>query len=92
MAETDWRKIITDPIEKRIFDALADSTWEWRTLDTLARIARLGKEETRQLLERYPTLVRRSLTGDDLYTLQERYFARKDPITTFWDIASSSST
>ena len=45
MLETDWRKVISDPIETKLFDALEDPRWEWRTISALSRATGLGPED-----------------------------------------------
>lgn len=96
MAETDWRKIVTHPAEIRIFEALEDPQWEWRTLGALSRASGLGEQEVRSILAKYPVLVRKSLLpsekGEDLYTLQQAYFERKSLLGKSWGFLSSSSS
>ena len=94
--ETDWKKVVTDPTEKLVFEALADATWEWRTLGALFRVSKLSEAEVRRILNQYPQLVRKSKVpsenGEDLYTLQERYFERQSPIQKWWHFTSTSSS
>ncbi len=96
MFETDWRKLVTDPQEMRIFQALEDERWHWRTIGALAKASGMQHEEVRRVLEKYPTLVRKSLvpsqSGEELYTLQQRYFERQKPLEKFWNFLSSSSS
>jgi hypothetical protein len=96
MPETDWRGVITDPSERRLFEALEDQQWEWRTVAALSRASGMDELNVRRVLNQYPTLVRRSLTpsqiGEDLYTLQSRYYARQNPLEKGWNFLSSSSS
>ena len=81
MFETDWRKLIADPAEKKVFDALEDPKWEWRTVEALSRLSGLPPDRVRRLLDAHPGLVRKSVVpsadGSDLYTLQAKYLGRQ---------------
>jgi hypothetical protein len=96
MTETEWRRIVTDPSEERIFEALDDPKWEWRTISALARASGRKPDEVRAILARYPTLVRKSTVrgadGDELFTLQRRYFERMGVLAKVWASLSSSSS
>lgn len=94
--ETDWRKAISDPLETKVFEALEDPRWEWRTIPALSRASGLDHEGIRRILRKYPVLVRRSAvpapSGEDLYTLQSRYFDRQSLFEKVWTSVSSSSS
>ncbi|SRR6266568_7543170 len=94
MIETDWNKVITDPVERKLFEALEDPRWEWRTISALSKASGLNQEGTRQVLRKYPVLVRQSVVpaanGEDLYTLRSRYFERQSTLEKFWNSVSSS--
>ena len=96
MFETDWRKVIHDPIETKLFEALENPRWEWRTISALSRSTGLDSEDTRRKLRKYPTLVRQSVipgpSGEDLYTLQSSYFERQSILEKVWTSVSSSSS
>ena len=96
MFETDWRKVISDPIETKLFEALEDPKWEWRTISALSRVIVLGSEDARRILRKYPALVRQSMipgpNGEELYTLQRRFFERQSVLEKFWTSVSSSSS
>ena len=81
MFETDWRNVITDPSERKIFEALEDPKWEWRTVAALSGASGLSQEEVRRVLRSHPGLVRKSIVpshkGAELYTLQRRFFDRQ---------------
>ncbi len=95
MIATDWRQVITDPVEMKIFEALEDPRWDWRTLNALSRASGLDDEGTRRVLRKYPVLVRQSEVpgpnGEELYTLQSRYFDRKSFLEKVLTSVSSSS-
>ena len=97
--ETDWRSVIKDAAELRIFEALEDPQWQWRTVPALARVSGLDEESVRKVLSRYPEFIRQSLVpseaGDDLFTLHERRLKQKSFWEKGWDFlgpSSSSST
>jgi len=95
--KTDWIQVVTDIDEKKVFEALADKTWDWRTINALCGVSGLSEKQVQKTLAKYPVLVRKSRVpskkGEDLYTLQERYLARKsifEKILTFTSSSSSS--
>lgn len=96
MFETEWRRVIRGPVETRLFEALEDPNWEWRTISALSRATGLGPEDTCRILRKYPALVRQSVmpgpSGEELYTLQRRYFERQSIIQKIWTSVSSSSS
>lgn len=97
MAETDWRKVVTDPVEIKIFEAFEDKKWDWRTTSALVHLSGLQVNEVLRILAKYPVLVRRSTfkdpeTGEDLFTLQKRYFEKKGTLRQYWDFLSTSGT
>lgn len=91
-----WRDVVTDPAEVPVFEALEDPKWEWRTLGALARTSGLSETEVRGVLTKYPLLVRRSgvpgKSGEELYTLQSRYFERQGPLEKAWTFMSSNTS
>lgn len=91
--ETNWRKVVTDPQEVKIFEALEDKRYDWRTLHALARKSNLSEDEVRKILAKYPSLVRRSKTlsknGKELFTLQSSYFST---LSTWTFTTSGTST
>ena len=96
MFETDWRKVISDPTEIKLFQSLEDPKWEWRTIYALSRAIGLDVENTRRLLRKYPMFIRQSLVpgpnGEELYTLQRRYFERQSIFDKVWTSVSSTSS
>ena len=96
MSASDWRSVVTDPQHVRIFEALEDPRWEWRTLSALARASGLNAEQTLRVLNTYPTFVRRFAipgpNGEELFTLQSSYFEKKNPLQKAWDFLSAPSS
>jgi hypothetical protein len=72
----DWRSVIRDPEEKRLFEALASPQWDFRTIDGLVEETGLSPKRVRAIIGKYPSLIRRSLVPDregrDLYTLSSK--------------------
>ena len=96
MESPEWRDVIRDTREVQVFEALEDPQWEWRTLGTLCKASGLGPDEVRGILSKYPQFVRKSITqgksGEELFTLQRRYFERMNPVQKVWTIISGSSS
>ena len=67
---------ISDPTERRVLETLADPKWDFRTISGIAKETGFPESEIKEVLEKNPALVRRSLVpgrqGQSLYTLQER--------------------
>ena len=93
---TDWRKVVTDPRHVAAFQALEDARWDWRTASAVAKASGLDALEVRRLPDLYPTLVRRSFqpspSGQDIYTLQSKFFASQPPLQKVWTFLSGSSS
>lgn len=91
--ETNWREVVSHPQEVKIFEALEDKRYAWRTLRALAKNSDLSEDEVRIILAKYPSLVRRSKIlskdGKELFTLQSRYF---NNLSTWSFTTSGSST
>jgi hypothetical protein len=73
---SDWERVITDPDERKVFGALADPKWDFRTIAGLSKDTGLQPDNVSQILEKYPQLVRMSSVpdpkGNILYTLRSR--------------------
>ena len=91
MAELDWRSIITDEREIKMFGALENPKWDWRTVRALSRESGLDQEAIQKIIKMHPELIRKSdvqsQNGEDLYTLQSRFYERKRS----WEFLSSSA-
>jgi hypothetical protein len=75
---SEWRQVVRDPREAKIFEALEDPRYEWRTLKALQRASGMSEQEVRQVLDRNRSLIReaRSQSSEPIWTLQERYWKR----------------
>ncbi len=90
---SDWRKVVRDPKEVKIFEAFEDPRYEWRTMSALQRASGTSEQEVRQVLDRHHSLIReaRSQSGEPIWTLQERYWKRGG-IIQLLDFISHTST
>ena len=74
-----WEEKISDPNERKVFEALSDPAWDFRTAAGISQATGLSESEVRAILQRYPELVRKSAVPDtkgrELFTL------RSHPIT-----------
>jgi hypothetical protein len=71
-----WRDAVSDPHERRVFEALEDERWDFRTVPALAKSAELPEDHVRAVLRRYPQFIRQSFVPDSrgraLYTLASK--------------------
>lgn len=71
-----WQKRIRDPREYKVFKALADPSWDFRTIRGISESTEIPESEVENILGRYPDLVRKSLIPDrkgrELFTLRSR--------------------
>ena len=90
---SEWRKIVRDANEVKLFEALEDPKYEWRSLKALKRESGMTEQEVLQVLNRHRSLVReaRSQAGESIWTLQERYWKRGG-LTQILDFISHTST
>ncbi len=92
MAELNWRNAITDERERKIFEALEDPRWDWRTVRALSKASGLEPEKVLTIITKYPHLIRKSAVpsekGEDLFTLQSRFYQSKK----WWDFLTTTTT
>jgi hypothetical protein len=74
---SSWQTLISDPVERKVFDALSDPQWDFRTIHGISKATALSEPEINAILQKYPELVRRSLVrdedGSELFTLASRH-------------------
>jgi len=69
-----WTDVIHNPDERKVFEALADPKWDFRTVDGIRKASGLPDDEIRSILNKYKgKLVRKSDIPDphgrEIYTL-----------------------
>jgi hypothetical protein len=73
---TSWESSVSDPNERKVFEALSDPEWDFRTIRGISKATGLKEADIDGVLQKYPDLVRRSLVrdedGNDLFTLASR--------------------
>ena len=71
-----WEKEISEPNEVKVFKALSDPRWDFRTLAGISKVTGLTQIEIQNIFRKYPTFVRRSpisnFKEEDLFTLTSR--------------------
>jgi hypothetical protein len=74
--EEKWQTRIHDPREYKVFKALADPSWDFRTIHGISESTGIPEPEIVNTLARYPELVRKSpipdRKGRQLFTLRSR--------------------
>lgn len=90
---SDWRQVVHDSQEIKVFEALEDPKYEWRTMRALQKASGMTEDEVRETLSRYRSLIRegRSHADEPIWTLQERYWKRGG-IAQILDFISHTST
>jgi hypothetical protein len=72
----DWMKVVREPDARRVFEALADDKWDFRTIAGLSASTGIAEDRVRDILRQYESQIRRSLVldrqGRELYTLASR--------------------
>ena len=71
-----WEQIKNEPGAQRVFEALADPAWDFRTLAGISKSSGLSEPEVKVILDKYGVLIRKSTLpatdGRELYTLRSR--------------------
>ncbi len=74
--EESWRKEIHDPREYKVFKALADPSWDFRTIRGISESTGIPEPEVASILAKYQEFVRESRipdrSGRQLFTLRSR--------------------
>jgi len=72
----EWEEEIVDPIERKVFEALSDPRWDFRTVEGIGKATNLNATQVLSVLSKHPDLVRESSIpdryGNRLYTLRSR--------------------
>lgn len=76
MITRKWKDEVLDSKEKKVFEALADPKWDFRTVEGLVKSTKLSPEEIKKIIQKHPELIRKSTVPDrygrQLYTLREK--------------------
>ncbi len=51
--EKKWQDIVTDANERKVFEALADPAWDFRTIGGLVRATGLSEPDVRGIVAKY---------------------------------------
>ena len=69
----EWQTTVTDPTDRRVFEALEDPRWDFRTVEGLSKTMGLSETTVRNVLASYPRFIRQSpipdSEGRELFTL-----------------------
>ncbi len=92
----DWRAAVDEPDARKLFEALSDPQWDFRTIEGLAQSTGLPETQIRQLLEKYRAFVRQSPVldrrGRELYTLAARGSSLREWLSTTRAFISKSTS
>lgn len=50
----EWQTAVTDPTDRRVFEALEDPRWDFRTVEGLSKTTGLPETTVRNVLARHP--------------------------------------
>lgn len=94
LRERAWRAVVTDPVERRVFEALADERWQLRTIHGMARDAKLSPDRVQEIIDKHAPLIRESdipdSAGNRLFALRERAPSWREHLTTFIAVFTGS--
>jgi hypothetical protein len=83
VGKKNWKDIILDTKERKVFEALADFRHVYRTIDGIARSSKLSTNEVREIIIKNFSLIRKypfpDKKGRELYTLQKNQKAQRRP-------------
>lgn len=92
---TSWSAVITDANEHKVFEALSDPEWDFRTVDGISKATNLTAAEVKAILGKYPNLVRKSLVRDndgrELFTLASRRPGPQEIFSEFTSFVTKSA-
>ncbi len=93
----DWTTAVKEPDARKVFEALADERWDFRTVEGLATSTGLSEDRLREILRTYNAFIRQSLVldrhGRELFTLMSRRRSLREWLaTTRAFISKSTST
>jgi hypothetical protein len=76
MSSSDWRKVVKNPGEIKMFDALADTDFTWRTLPALIRESGMKEADVITALWKWRDFIieGRTQAGEPVWALRRRYW------------------
>ena len=90
-----WQTLISEPTERKVFDALSDPQWDFRTVHGISKATDLSEGEVNAILHKYPDLIRRSLVrdedGSELFTLASRTPGPQEIVSQFRSFITKSA-
>ena len=95
-ARRDWREEVSEPDARKVFEALADPKWDFRTIDGLGQSTGLTDDRIAQILLRHRSLIRQSPVldrrGRALYTLSSKGATFRELLTNARAFISKSTS
>lgn len=75
-SHVDWRKTVKDPREVKIFEALEDPNFLWRTKRALQEASGMTPEQVEATIKTNALFIRegRTQSGELVWALQQRYW------------------
>lgn len=71
-----WMQLVSEPNEEKVFEALSDRNWDFRTVAGISRSTGVSEDEIARIIVKHENLVRKALVPDprrrNLYTLRSR--------------------
>jgi hypothetical protein len=84
MEMPSWAINVRDPEAHRVFQALADPGWDFRTEEGISAETHLPVEQVREILMRHADLIRKSFVpgrnGRALYTLRDHPITARERV------------
>jgi len=89
----DWRTTVKDKREIKLFEALENPKYLWRTKGALQEASELTPEQVEAATRKHALLIRegRTESGEPIWALQERYWKRFGS-TQILDFMSNTAT
>lgn len=91
-----WETTVSDPDDRRVFEALSDQNWDFRTVDGIVKATNLSADDVREILRKHHDLIRMSpvpdRNGRELYTLRSRPHRLKEYLSQLRTVFSKTST
>lgn len=90
----DWETFITEPIAHKIFEALSNHKFDFRTINGISKETNLSNSRVKKILLKYPHLVRKSAIpdyqGHGLFTLRSKPISSREGLAVVRTFLSKS--